>query len=65
MLKKADRISIAKGKTFEEFSPGRDDRETILKKAMGPSGNLRAPTFRTGNKFVIGFNEDLYSEWIR
>jgi len=32
---------------------------------MGPSGNLRAPTFKNGDDFVIGFNEELYNEWVK
>ncbi len=65
MLKSAQKISIAKGKKVEEFTPGSDDREAIMKKAMGPSGNLRAPTFRTGDNYVIGFNEELYADWLK
>ena len=64
MLKSAKKISIAKGKKFEEFSPV-DGREVILKKAMGPSGNLRAPTYRVGDDYIIGFNEELYSDWVK
>mgnify|MGYP001812176813 CR=1 FL=1 len=63
MLKSATSIRIAKGKTYEEFSPA-DGRESVMKKAMGPSGNLRAPTYRVGDAYIIGFNEDLYSEWV-
>lgn len=64
MLKSADSIRIAKGKNFEAFTPA-DGREVVMKKAMGPSGNLRAPTYRAGNEFIIGYNEDLYNEWIK
>jgi len=32
---------------------------------MGPSGNLRAPTYRVGRTFVIGFNPELYGEWLK
>lgn len=65
MLKNAGRVSIAKGKKYETFSPAKDGKEIILKKAMGPSGNLRAPTLRVGNDYIIGFNPDLYAEWIK
>ncbi len=64
MLKSATSIRIAKGKKYEDFTPA-DGREAVMKKAMGPSGNLRAPTFRVGDEFIIGFNEDLYSAWIK
>jgi len=63
LLKAANSIIIARGKKFERFTQIAADKEAILKGAMGPSGNLRAPTFRVGNDFVIGFNPDLYEEW--
>jgi hypothetical protein len=65
LLKDAASVTIAKGKKFERFVPAKDGRETILKAAMGPSGNLRAPTFRVGRDFVIGFNPELYDGWVK
>jgi len=65
MLKTAGTVTIAKGKKFEKFSPQTDGRELLLSKAMGPSGNLRAPTYRVGGDFVIGFNPDLYEDWLK
>lgn len=65
MLKTANSVTIAKGKKFEKFSPTVDGRETVMKKAMGPSGNLRAPTYRVEDDYVIGFNEELYNEWLK
>ncbi len=44
------------------WDPREDSRELILKAAMGPSGNLRAPTVRIKDEFFIGFNPDLYAE---
>lgn len=64
MLKSAKAVSIAKGKMFERFYPAEAGRETVMKKAMGPSGNLRAPAYRVGGEYVIGFNDDLYTEWL-
>lgn len=29
---------------------------------MGPSGNLRAPTFKVGDTYLVGFNEEMYEE---
>lgn len=65
MLKSAKSISIAKGKKFQTFNPAEDGRDAILKQAMGPSGNLRAPTFRVGDNYIIGYNADLYEEWVK
>ncbi len=58
-------MTVAKGKKYQTFMPDSDDKEAILKQAMGPSGNLRAPTYRADDQIVIGFNPDLYEEWIK
>ena len=29
--------------------------------ALGPTGNLRAPTVRVGNTFLIGFDQGAYA----
>ncbi|MCD6187687.1 MAG: hypothetical protein J7K09_05925 [Desulfuromusa sp.] len=44
------------------FSRVADEKEDVLKRVMGPSGNLRAPTLRIKNQFVIGFNLEMYVE---
>ncbi len=43
LLRKAAKITVAKGKTVLLLTPQQDGKEEILKQAMGPSGNLRAP----------------------
>ena len=63
-LKNAGTISVAKGKKVLKFNAATDDKDEILKRVMGPSGNLRAPTYRVGDMFVVGFNIDLYEEWV-
>ncbi|PLY11836.1 MAG: hypothetical protein C0624_01325 [Desulfuromonas sp.] len=65
MLKDAEKISVAKGKKIQTFDNVAAQKDEVLKNAMGPSGNLRAPTYRVGNSFVIGFNPDLYQEWVK
>lgn len=65
MLKGAKSVAVAKGKKYQTFDPASDGREAILKQAMGPSGNLRAPTFRVGDDYVIGFNAELYESWVK
>ncbi len=65
LIKKAKSIAIAKGKKISTWDPKVDDQESILKQVMGPSGNLRAPTFRVDDQFIIGFNPDLYEEWVK
>jgi hypothetical protein len=62
ILKTASVVTIAKGKKILTFDPAKDNKEEILKHAMGPSGSLRAPTLRVKDGFVIGFTEDLYEK---
>jgi len=62
MLESASLIRIGKGKKRQEWNPASDDRAIILKDVIGPSGNLRAPTWKFGNDFIVGFNPELYEE---
>jgi len=65
MLKKAKSISVAKGKKVQRFEAVADEQDAVLKSALGPTGNLRAPTYRVGDDFVIGFNPELYQKWVK
>ncbi len=60
MLSSAEAILTARGKSTKRWDPRVDAREDILADVMGRSGNLRAPTVRIGNIFLVGFNEDIY-----
>ena len=62
LLKTAKSVTVAKGKKVQTFTTGSEEREALLQQAMGPSGNLRAPTYRIKDQFVIGFNADLYED---
>jgi hypothetical protein len=64
LIHKAKSITTAKGKKVRKWDPAVDDKNEILKHVMGPSGNLRAPTYRIGNDFVVGFNSELYNKWL-
>jgi hypothetical protein len=65
LLKSAQSVTVAKGKKFQRFDQVANEKAAILQAAMGPSGNLRAPTFRVGREFVIGFNPELYADWVK
>lgn len=65
LLKNADKIIVASGKTTVEYDPATADAEELTKKAMGRTGNLRAPTLRMGNTYYVGFNEELYSNLVK
>ena len=62
MIKSASSIHVAKGKKTISWNPKSDDREEILKTVMGPSGNLRAPTWKIGSKILVGFSEEQYQQ---
>lgn len=62
MVKTAKTIITAKGKKVVKWNPEKDDKEEILKQLIGPSGNLRAPSFRIKKVFFTGFNHELYRE---
>ncbi len=62
LLKDASLIHVAKGKKHMAWDPSTDDRQAIMKLVIGPSGNLRAPTWRIADEFLIGFNPDQYQE---
>lgn len=58
----ADKVYVASGKNIIEFKPGSTNKDEILKKITGRTGNLRAPTLKRGNVFYVGFNADLYNK---
>ena len=60
LMGRAERIVVAKGRRVVTFVPTEDTQESILKAVMGRSGNLRAPTLRSGEIFFVGFNSTLY-----
>ena len=65
LLQTASAISVAKGKKVLNLVPAADGKDAILQQAMGPSGNLRAPTYRVKDRFIVGFNAELYEDWLK
>jgi hypothetical protein len=60
ILKQAKTVHAAKGKKFNSWEPNEENKEAILKAAVGPSGKLRAPTLRVGDQIFVGFHPELY-----
>lgn len=60
LAKAASKVIVAKGKKVDEFKGGTASKE-IVDAMLGPTGNLRAPTIRSGKTVVVGFNEDVFS----
>jgi len=56
-------VFIAKGKklvTFDMTKAPPGDEE-LLKHLLGPSGNLRAPAIRRGDRLFVGFQPDEFA----
>lgn len=64
LLGSAEEVIIGRGKKFQVFHPADGSREDILKVSLGRTGNLRAPTLKIGNRVVVGFNEDMYRQYV-
>ena len=60
VLSAAETIFIASGKKTLEYVPDDSNREEIINKATGRTGNLRAPTLRRGKRLYVGFNQEMY-----
>lgn len=60
VIAEASKVYVASGKKITEFDPATADKEEMLKKITGRTGNLRAPTLKRGNVFYIGYNAEIY-----
>ncbi len=62
LAKQASLVVVAKGKKVSEFKPGGKAGKDVVDAMLGPTGNLRAPTIRSGKTLLVGFNEDVFME---
>ena len=60
LLKKANKLTVAKGKKVVEFSGKDKTSEDAVTAMLGSTGNLRAPTALVGKDLLVGFNEEAY-----
>ena len=62
VLKDVDEIYAAKGKqvVHVDLKRAKPSRAELLGVLLGPTGNLRAPTLRTGRTLIVGFDEATY-----
>ena len=61
-LSQVPKIFISQGKKVLEFTNEPANKEAVLAKAMGRSGNLRAPTLLVDGIYYVGFNAEMYEE---
>lgn len=64
MVKKAEQVFATRGKRVYDWQPGPETKEELLKAILGRSGNLRAPALQMNKFFVIGFNEELFKQFL-
>jgi arsenate reductase-like glutaredoxin family protein len=59
-----DELYVAKGKrvVHVDLRKNRPDRAELLGLLLGPTGNLRAPTLRSGRQLLVGFDEATYKQ---
>jgi arsenate reductase-like glutaredoxin family protein len=67
ILGDVDEIYAAKGKQVVHVNlrAGKPGKAELLGLLLGPTGNLRAPTLRTGRTLIVGFDEATYAKLLR
>lgn len=60
LVKAAKKVIVAKGKKVQTFPGGKATKE-IVDALLGSTGNLRAPTVRSGKTLLVGFDESFYA----
>jgi arsenate reductase-like glutaredoxin family protein len=48
-----------------DLKKDKPDKSMLVGLLIGPSGNLRAPTFKVGKRLLVGFDEDAYAKVLR
>lgn len=62
-----EELIVAKGKKVVrvDLKNDRPDDKALAALLLGPTGNLRAPTFRVGRTLVVGFSEEAYKDVLK
>ena len=56
-----DTLIVARGRKVTTFDVSGDPGDEMVDAMLGPTGNLRAPTVRSGKTLLVGFNEEKYA----
>lgn len=62
-LAQAETVYVASGQKTLSFKPDLSNRDELVKKATGRTGNLRAPALRIGDDIYIGYNAAMYENF--
>ena len=54
-------VVVAKGRKVATFDVSGEPGDELVNAMLGPTGNLRAPTLRSGKTLLVGFNEEQYA----
>ncbi len=58
----ATTVVASKGKKVVSFEADETSSDACVDAMLGPTGNLRAPTIKTGDTVLVGFNESVFTE---
>ena len=61
LARQCDTVIVARGKKAATFDVSADLGDEMVDAMLGPTGNLRAPTVRSGKTLLVGFNEERYA----
>ena len=63
----ADELYAMKGKkvTHIDLKNEKPEDAALLSLMLGPTGNLRAPTLRTGRTLLVGFDVETYEKLLK
>ena len=62
LLNGMNTLIIAKGKKSETWNLKSGITEEMVQAMLGPTGNLRAPTLKSGKTVLVGFVDDAWSK---
>ena len=64
LARDASKVVVMKGKKVAEFAPAGKAPKDCVDAMLGPTGNMRAPTLRFGRLIFVGFNEEIYEQFL-
>jgi arsenate reductase-like glutaredoxin family protein len=67
LAQNVDEIYASKGKQVVhlDLKKEKPDKAALLALLLGPTGNLRAPTLRSGRTLLVGFDEASYTKVLK
>lgn len=60
MARAVGKVISIRGAHVTELDARKTPDDELKKAIIGPTGNLRAPTLRTADALIVGFNPDAY-----